>query len=488
MTSDSSAPPSATVPRGREVRFRQGLDQTLSWLPLVAAATLVGLKGSRPLSDPDAWWHLRAGEYVLQHFRLAAPEPWVPFATRHWIMHEWLSQAIAWSVWDFFGDGGLIFLRTGTLLLILLALWMACRDVADRLPAGIAVALGTSALLPFMTERPQLATFALTPITLMAWRRTRLDGHFRWWLIPMTWLWASMHGLWIVSPLVGGAAVIGMAIDQHSSRPRVLKLGALAFATYLVGGLTPIGIQLLRVPFQVRSQSTEFISEWAAPTTHMPSLLLVLAMVTICVVAALRVERVAPWSLVVDLSLVLGFALAYQRTVALAALTAAPLVAQALQTLRGSLAATYSPPDIAVPGAVAAVILAVVAATAPFTHPLERGVPLRLTTTLHQLPRGTVVFNAYELGGWLLWTQRQLVPVVDGRNDLYPVSYLRSYATALAVAPGWQTALTRTRARAALLPVNSPLALALQSQWDWIAHGEDDGYVLLLAPGRTSQP
>ncbi len=469
-------------------RLNSRAEQALSWLPLLAAAVLVGLKGSRPLSDPDAWWHLRAGEYVLHHFRLTSPEPWVPFATHTWIMHEWLSQAIAWSVWNLFGDPGLILLRTGTVLLVLLALWTSCRDVADRLPAGIAVVLATSALLPFMTERPQLATFALTSVAIMAWRRSRQDQRLRWWLIPLTWIWACLHGLWIVSPLIGGIAVLGMAADRTVPRTNVLKLRLLVLATFFIGGLTPIGIRLLAVPLEVRAQSTAFISEWAPPSAHMPSFLLVLALVAICVVAALRVGRVAPWSLVLDLVLVFGFALAYERTVALATLVAAPLAAAALQQLRGAPAAIKAPRDAVVPGAIAAVTLAVVAATLPFTHDFERGVPLRLTNALHEVPRGTVIFNAYELGGWLLWTQRQVVPVVDGRNDLYPVSYLQSYATALAVAPGWRTALTRTQAQTALLPANSPLALALQSQLGWVPHGDDEGYVLLIAPGRVLGP
>jgi hypothetical protein len=72
------------------------------------------------------------------------------------------------------------------------------------------------------------------------------------------------------------------------------------------------------------------------------------------------------------------------------------------------------------------------------------GVPSDLSTQLSALPRGTVVLNEYELGGWLMWSQPQLEPVIDPRTEVYAVSCVHRYVDALGVLPGWRNFVADT--------------------------------------------
>ena len=71
-----------TEPRPGEHADRQ---RDPRWLVPALALFAVGTTtrfGIRPVSDPDAWWHLKAGAYLLSHWRFDGPDPWVPFSSR----------------------------------------------------------------------------------------------------------------------------------------------------------------------------------------------------------------------------------------------------------------------------------------------------------------------------------------------------------------------------------------------------------------------
>ena len=62
--------------------------------------------------------------------------------------------------------------------------------------------------------RPQMLSFLLVAVTIGAWLRTREDGRLRWWLVPMTWVWAMSHGMWPIGIVIGVVAVVGLALDR----------------------------------------------------------------------------------------------------------------------------------------------------------------------------------------------------------------------------------------------------------------------------------
>jgi hypothetical protein len=108
--------------------------------------------------------------------------------------------------------------------------------------------------------------------------------------------------------------------------------------------------------------------------------------------------------------------------------------------------------------------------------------PEGLRPQLAAIPAKTVVLNDYTAGGWLLWAEPHLTPVIDLRSEIYSKAYLQEYVRAQKVAPGWQQLLVRTKPRYALLTADSPLQVALRERLRWTTVGRDAGYVLLKAP------
>src|SRR5436190_18359138 len=131
--------------------------ETPAWiLSTLAAIFFLGLF-STELADPDAWWHLATGRYIVTHHRLPVPDPFayttalVPPANaaeasteRFNLTHEWLAQAV-WCGLQAAGGFGAVVLWKALLLACMCGLtgWVACRRTGSVM-WGIAAALAAS--------------------------------------------------------------------------------------------------------------------------------------------------------------------------------------------------------------------------------------------------------------------------------------------------------------------------------------------------------
>jgi hypothetical protein len=333
-----------------------------------------------------------------------------------------------------------------------------------------------------LSPRPQLVSFALVLVFVDAWLQTARDLRPRWWLVALTWVWACSHGMWFVGPVIGLTVAVGLVLDRRLGRGQAVRLFLVPILSFVAAGLTPIGPTLLRTPMAVGDISG-FITEWAAPSIREAAPAMTFAVIVIAVVVLMwtRGSRV-PWAHVGLLILAMGWALLSARTVTLGAAIVAPLFAGSLQDLltgRPGPVRRLEAASLMIVGLLCAIVLAI---AAPVTSITPGSVPLKFDTELDSFPPGTVILNQYVLGGWLLWRHPSLAPVVDGRTEAYPVSYLSGYKRAVEVGNGWQDFVNVTGARWALLKDGSPLATALKERLSWKTISTDAGYVLLQEP------
>lgn len=185
------------------------------------------------------------------------------------------------------------------------------------------------------------------------------------------------------------------------------------------------------------------------------------------------------WGRIAVLAFAAGNALLYTRTVALAAVLMAPLLADALQAALPRRAARPRFEVRALLGG-ATVGLALAATTLPGTAATPWDAPVALSPILNRESPG-VIFNYLAQGGWLYRDHPAWTPVFDTRWEVFGREAAQSYRDTLELAPGWQQRLDATGARLALLEVDSPLAAALRDH-GWSVLGVDNGYTLLKRP------
>ncbi len=453
------------------------------WLPAVLMGLFlaaVARQGVRAISDPDTFWHLRLGRDIVEARSVASvTRPWSTLSDQPWVPTQWLTEVVLATAEGVGGLPVVAWLFTVSLIVLVLLLHRLARRAADPVPAAFTTGLTIAAMAASLSPRPHMVTYLFLCLTLVAWHGTLDDLKPRWWLIPLTWVWAMSHGMWFTGPLVGVAVLAGLALDGRLDRQLGAKLAVVPVAGCAAAVLTPVGPALLAAPFAVAGVG-EFITEWQPASFRSPSPAAAALMVALVVVAWTRSGRRLPWTHITLLALAAGWILLATRTVALGALIMTPFVATALQELTGR--ARRAPTQwesraLRVSGVLVACIAAVVV---PHTAAAPVNVPARLDSDLEALPNGSVVFNAYELGGWLRWQHPDLEPVVDGMTEAYSVEHLRDYGRTQAVAGGWEATFADWGPEAALLLEESPLATALVERHGWTSIAEDEGYVLLV--------
>jgi hypothetical protein len=176
------------------------------------------------------------------------------------------------------------------------------------------------------------------------------------------------------------------------------------------------------------------------------------------------------------------------RTVALAGLVLSPLLAEAFDAWvrRHSPEAerSWGPRPRLEAGLLAGWTLACAAllvAVVPRVVVLPR-TDSAIDRRLDQLPAGSVVFNYFDIGGWITWRHPDLVPVIDGSITPYSPAYEDEYFRSIHLLdPGWHAFLDRTGAKVVVTLQGSTFVHALEREgWRPRAHYLD--YVLLIAP------
>jgi hypothetical protein len=452
----------------------------------MAVATIVVslgvLAGVRPVSDPSPWLHLKVGAFLLDGGRFGQPDPWAPFATKAYVPTEWLPAIVGQETYQAFGLPGIAWLRCAAILVLLSALvWSARRSASSTTSVGVAL-VALAGAYEGLTERPQLVGFAFLAISVGAWWRTALDLLPRWWLVPMTWVCACCHGLWVVGVAVGLVCVAGLLADHRLNRADATRLLAVPLLCLAAAALTPLGPRLLLSPLAVGTNAGEFVGEWQSTSVNNPFALVTLAMFGLVTLSWVRLRRQLPWWQIGLLMTGVAATLAMTRTIAVGAVIAAPLLAQEIQLYGGR-------PTIAATRRTrctwAALILTALVVAAPLSAARAQEpttVPQRLTPQLAAIAPGTVVLAGGDISGWLFWADPGVRPVLDPRIEIYPAAHLRAFVSAMAAGPGWKQFVVRTGAQYALLLTGSPIATALVERAGWSPVGKDAGFVLLRAP------
>ncbi len=454
-------------------------------LPVFVCALTASLfllrRGIQPVSDPDSWLHLRLGTFLLDGGRFGSPDPWAPAATSVYQPNQWLPEIAGAWVYSWAGLPGIAFMRFLGIVMIFAALLWLARAVADPLPATMAAMAAWIAAYGSLAERPQLISFILLAVVVRAWWTTLGDGQARWWLVPLTWVWACCHGLWIVGVAFGVLAVIARIADHPSTWRASLRLLLVPLGSLAAAALTPLGPALALNPFRVNAAVSNYVQEWQPATVRNPLLAIFLATALAVVVLWARAGRTPPSRILIFVAAVLC-ALWMARLIAVGAILLVPLFAEGLQGLRRRARGGWSHRELRMWGLMAIATTVAAVALAPVVAEEPAKVPTALAARLDAIPAGSTILSDHALSGWLMWTHPDLKEAFDLRSEIYSAEWIRRYQSAFAVQPGWQTFVSDTGARYALLPQDSSLGLALGERLAWHDIAEAQGFTLWMAP------
>jgi hypothetical protein len=452
----------------------------------------------RELSDPDVWWHLRAGQYILEHSTVPHTDPFSFTAQgKEWVAHEWLSEVFLYGIYRL---GGFSLLTLVFSALITLALGLVYLNSSGRpYLAGFALLLGALAMAPTWGVRPQMLSLFLTSLFLFLLDRYAATESYRWVLaLPiLVLLWVNLHSGYAVGLVVIGIycadAVLGRLvyfwrtrqpgvdlpklppprISAHATRVLVLVL-LVSLPAVLVN---PNGARMVSYPFETLTSPAmqKYIQEWFSPDFHqlewLPFALLVMATLAAALLGRARVP-LAHTLLLVGLGLA---GLRSARNIPLFAVVAVPVLGAQLASWIPLRAPKAPGPRLVRLGNLVLLGLVVLAALARIAVVLSDQVaseqanfPAAAVQWIKKNHPAPNLYNSYGWGGYLIW---QLYPdyrvYIDGRADVYGDTLIEEFLNVYRASPGWQNELTRRDVRLVLIEPDAPLAQALSASPDW---------------------
>ena len=459
---------------------------------------------AREIADPDFWWHLATGRYIVETRSIPHYDVFSYTATDHkWITHEWLTQVGMIALYNMGGLTALLLATSVVVALTSFIVYVQC-DARPHL-AVFAVILGALASAVTWGARPQMMNALLAAWFMLLLQRYRAGDRRVLWALPLsTVLWVNLHsgfflGLALVALFIAAewlANLLDHRTPETLSRTQVRDLCLSLLGCIVASLANPNTFKMLWYPFETLGSSAMqlYIEEWAPPdfrrTWYWPAIALLFG--GAIAVAFSRRKRD-----LTDLAFFfgLGFAsLLSARHIPLFAVVAVPVLTRyAAQIEVGRLRwdLTRLPrPRRPARGMVLlnwALVLVFallgalwVADVAIQNRDVEaRYYPLDALAYLEESGLAEKhMYNAYRWGGYLLW--RGYPVYIDGRADVYLDAFMDEYNLAYQLRGDWRRPLDRFDVDYILIGSGASFELLLDASDEWERAYRDDQAVIFV--------
>jgi hypothetical protein len=455
----------------------------------------------RTAADTDMYWHLRAGQFILQTRSVPMSDPfsWTAVGTP-WVDVHWLSQVVLFSTYALLGAPGLALLVAALVVLAFVFVWKQMEG--SPLLRAFIVVLAAVVAAAVWTPRSQMATFVLTPLVgylvyLYKWRQ--ID---RLWVIPLVFmLWVNMHGGYISGFMLLGAVLVGEMANHvlGFGGPEVLiwkrwrKLLIITLISGVALLINPYTINALVLPFKTVNIGVlqDFIQEWASPNFHelyqQPLVWMLLLTLVVIGWSGRRLDAT-------DAAMIVVFAyisFLARRNMGLFALICAPVLSRHAAALIGQYRQGQQPMPRGVPWLNWIVLITIGLAVLfkvilPITPTAQKQaedkiLPVNAANWISENHPTGKLFNSYNWGGYLMWQLGAEYPVyVDGRTDVYDNTFMQEYLKIVTGQIDAPAVFDERGIKVVMVEQESPLGLQLLKSGRWQTAYRDDMAVVYV--------
>lgn len=400
---------------------------------------LLLLEGNRLLVDPDTFWQIAIGQWIVDHRAF----PTVDFYTftmagQPWISTQWLAQVLYGQAERLFGWSGVVVLCAFfvALTFAILARFLQRRIGTVGTVVFVFAAFAIS-LLHFLA-RPHVMALPV----MVLWFGALLSASERGappslWLVPLMTLWANLHGGFVFGLMLIAPVALDALVNAEPSARKMIagRWAVFALAALAASCLTPYGWNSLLASGKILSlgEALALIVEWSPANFSKFGPLEASVLVGFGLALFMRLSFPP-----VRILLAMGFlhmAFAHVRNGEVFSLLtpmalAVPLALRFQNLADAKIIAPLRPRMIALFAALAVIATA---AIAPFTHyePDEGIAPANAVSVL-RLYGAKRVLNDYNFGGYLI--SRGVPTYIDGRAELFGEKFVVDHNKATSLA------------------------------------------------------
>jgi MFS family permease len=477
-------------------------------LLVVIVFTAIFTMAVRVPADTDTWWHLRAGQFMVENQTIITTDPFShPRGGQLWIDHGWLAQIFWYGLYALGGWALVSLILAG---LVTLAFWFIWRQIEANVFVGaFSMILGAIVSSVVWTARPQMISFVLTAVVATLLHRfKRQNGRLLPWLPLIMIVWVNVHGGFAIGFMLMLAYLSGEAVNNLTDHqedpvvtwPRLKHLLIVMVLSLAVVVINPFTWRMWLYPFQTVGISAlrDFIQEWQSPDFHLPHVQPFALMLLLVIAAVGRAGRRTDWTDLALIAMWTAWALFAARNIAIFGLIATPILARYADLTWsgqwqnwGYQRVPFSSSSHTMGSAKLNWILLgliIIAALIKIVIPLTPSANLKAEQ--ETLPYGAVeylrehkpagpMFNSYNWGGYLifkLWPDYTVY--IDGRTDLYDDAFIRRYLNVMVAGEAWQQTLADDGINLIFVESQSTLAKFLQVDPNWTRRYRDETAVI----------
>lgn len=437
-------------------------------------------------SEPDAGWHLAAGDYIRAH-GLPITDPWaftsggVP-----WYDLSYGFDVLISIIYSVAGFGGLYIFMLVTLTCVGCVCAMHCRARGVSVPVtALVVFCAGVALTPSVFLRPQLVTYLLIAVLHYVLYLDSIKPSKKAWIIfpLLTLLWSNLHGGVIAVFITAGCyALQNLVRKEFKQFQRAIGIGVLCGVCALI---TPYGFHIFyAMSVSIISVMNANIVEWQY---LVPFLLWEQGAFFIFFIVVSNLKQSdTPLADKIAVFLWLIFALRSRRHFPIFVILSVPYVAQCLEGVikknqwpekiqKMSLGhkAFHSVLVLAIAGSALMCSFIYVSLADQYRYLRQSRAMTQAVEYVAEKYPNARVFNRFNDGGHLIWLAKERFKIsIDGRIDTaYPQEYMHEFVTKIDSAEeGWMDVVQKYESDLFLLPEGSKLEKSLhefKGDWFW---------------------
>ncbi len=471
----------------------------LSFERLVMLITFLAVfaMAARISVDSDTWWHMRTGQWILDHRSLPNTDQfsYTRFGVEYYYPGGLVEVPMVW-IYQTLGPGGLNLWTAVMVCLAFLFIWKTMEG--NIFIRAFTMILAAAASGVYWAARPYLMTFVLAAVYVWLFETMRKKDYQSirkpvMGLLFLMVIWANSHPGFFTGFLIWGVYCVDSLIKWISKEIefRIVKVflsvGLLMTAAVC---LNPHGVEILAYPFKTVGINAlqDYIQEWQSPNFHTISVQPFVWLILLVLGAVGLSGRKMLWS---DFLLVGGFAymgLMAGRNIALFSLVAPMVITRHISPMMDSLVRTKS--DTSSPGGITPkqnllnwgiLILIIVAVLAKISliYPVaanekafQKIFPVEAVNFIKQTKPPGRLFNSYNWGGYLIWNLPEYPVFIDGRTDLYNDEIIDEWVKVVKGENGWEETLERWEAKVILTEPGMRVTSMLKGE-GWVMEYED---------------
>ncbi len=467
-----------------------------------------GMGWSGLLADADVGWHIRTGEYILDHHTVpyqdlySFSKPGAP-----WFAWEWLSDVIDAVLHRTAGLKGVVLAAALVLATFATTLVRRMTGRGTHLFIAMLIALlGVGSSTIHFLARPHVFTLLLMSISVWMIELDRQRASRRiWLLVPITAVWTNLHGGFLALIAVVGLTAVGTAVEVWLGNGRTIRdavrYAKLTIACALASLANPYGWNLHAHVGEYLQSSwiRNMIQEFQSPSFRGETMMQFEGLMLVGLIVAatlLRRKQVVEGLWIVFWA---HMALGSVRHVPLFVTVCAPVIAAELGAWwtawttgakKSSLVGIVNQMAAdslcgfertsVLPFAVCAALIAI---GAPIQWPKDFPAELFPTKLVQQnadLIAHSRVLTTDQWGDYLIYKNPQQKVFVDGRSDFYGEKIGTEYVQVLNGHWKWRQHMAKYNFDLVLIPVTNALAELLKQEPGWRTVADNGQQILLV--------